>query len=72
MTFVKVNIYQAKTRFSSLIARVKKGETIIIAEAGRPVAQLTALPTLGERKWGRDKGRVKIAKDFDETPDEMP
>lgn len=36
-----VNIHEAKTHLSSLPARVENGETITIARAGRPVADLT-------------------------------
>ena len=35
-----VNIHDAKTRLSSLLARVENGETITIARAGKPVADL--------------------------------
>ncbi|CAN5162177.1 type II toxin-antitoxin system prevent-host-death family antitoxin [soil metagenome] len=39
-----VNIHEAKTHFSRLVDEVAAGETIIIAKAGRPAAQLTPLP----------------------------
>lgn len=35
-----VNIHDAKTHLSSLLVRVESGETITIARAGRPVADL--------------------------------
>lgn len=35
-----VNIHQAKTHLSKLLARVEAGETIVIARAGKPVAEL--------------------------------
>jgi prevent-host-death family protein len=35
-----VNIHQAKTQLSRLVARAEQGERIIIARAGKPVAQL--------------------------------
>ncbi len=35
-----VNIHDAKTQLSRLIARVERGERIVIARAGRPVAEL--------------------------------
>ena len=34
------NIHQAKTQLSKLVARAELGERIIIARAGKPVAQL--------------------------------
>jgi prevent-host-death family protein len=35
-----VNIHDAKSHLSQLLARVEKGETITIARAGKPVADL--------------------------------
>ena len=37
-----VNIHEAKTHLSRLIERVERGEEVVIARAGRPVAILTA------------------------------
>ena len=37
---VTVNIHEAKTHFSKLLAQVSAGEEIIIAKAGKPVARL--------------------------------
>lgn len=35
-----VNMHEAKTHLSRLVERVQEGETIVIARAGRPVAEL--------------------------------
>jgi len=35
-----VNIHDAKTRLSQLVARAEKGERITIARGGKPVAEL--------------------------------
>lgn len=35
-----VNIHDAKTHLSHLLARVENGETITIARAGKPIADL--------------------------------
>lgn len=49
----QVNIHEAKTQFSKLIDEVEAGETVTIARAGKPVAQLVAfrdrpqMPRLG-------------------------
>lgn len=37
-----VNVHDAKTRLSELLARVEKGEEFVIARAGKPVARLSA------------------------------
>jgi Antitoxin Phd_YefM, type II toxin-antitoxin system len=36
-----VNVYAARNRLSELLQRVEAGETVIIARAGEPVAQLS-------------------------------
>jgi prevent-host-death family protein len=40
MSKTVVNIHEAKTHFSKLLARVEKGERITVARAGKPVARL--------------------------------
>ena len=63
----QVNLYEAKTQLSSLVDRAARGEEIVIAKAGRPVARLTALtPRTEPRELGVWKGRIRIGKDFDE------
>jgi prevent-host-death family protein len=63
-----VNIHEAKTHFSKLLARVMQGEEIVIAKAGKPVARLVPErpPAAARRIPGIDKGKLKIAEDFDE------
>ncbi len=61
-----VNVHEAKTHFSKLIARVQGGEEITIAKAGRPVAKLVPLgPTPGPRRPGSARGKVWMSADFD-------
>ena len=62
-----VNIHEAKTHLSKLLARVAAGEEIIIARAGKPVAKLSPVPlqSAGKRVPGIDKGKVWMADDFD-------
>ena len=66
------NIHQAKTNFSRLVERVRRGEEIVIAKAGKPVAKLIAYQDAGApRRGGQWHGRVRIAADFDELPAEL-
>jgi prevent-host-death family protein len=44
MTEKLISIHAAKTRLSQLIVRAERGERIIIARDGRPVAQLGPAP----------------------------
>lgn len=61
-----VNIHAAKTHFSRLVERAAKGEEIIIAKAGKPVARLMPLAEPARRRRpGLLKGKIKIAEDFD-------
>lgn len=67
-----VNIHEAKTHLSRLLERVARGEEIVIAKAGTPVAKLVAYAEpSGPRSPGAWKGRVKMSPDFDELPDEL-
>lgn len=62
----QVNMHQAKTQLSSLVDQAAKGEAIIIAKAGKPVAQLIAIPKREvKRKPGKLKGNIWMAADFD-------
>jgi prevent-host-death family protein len=61
-----VNIFEAKTQLSKLIERVERGEEVIIARAGKPVARLTQLsPKKNPIVFGLMKGQIWVADDFD-------
>ena len=61
-----VNIHDAKTRFSQLVERAARGEDVIIARAGRPLARLVAFhPKRAVRKPGRMCGAIRVSRDFD-------
>lgn len=51
MTLV-LNVQEAKTRLSELLARVERGEDVLIARAGRPVAHLSAVEVPPPRTFG--------------------
>jgi len=62
-----VNIQQAKTHLSRHIKRVKRGETLVICDRNKPVAELRPLPgtTARERPLGALRGAVlHLAEDF--------
>ena len=68
----RVNVQEAKTHLSRLLEDAVAGEEIVIAKAGRSYVRLTpCLPEHTPRKLGGWAGRVRIADDFDETPDEV-
>ena len=62
-----VNVHEAKTHFSRLLARVDQGEEIIIAKAGKPVARIVPYATKpAKRIPGTAKGKIQIRKNFEE------
>ncbi len=62
-----VNVYDAKTHFSKLLARVESGEHIVISRAGRPIAVLTPLEDpAAPRLRGLGRGKVVIHPNFDD------
>lgn len=61
-----VNMHEAKTHLSRLVARAEAGEQIIIARDGRPVARLVPYTESHQpRDFGRMRGQIEIAVDFD-------
>lgn len=63
----QVNVHDAKTHFSRLLDRVAKGEEVIIAKSGRPVAKLVPIRPTGHRRVpGLARGLIEIRPDFDE------
>jgi prevent-host-death family protein len=66
------NIHQAKTQLSKLIEQVLQGEEIIICKAGKPVAKLVQYEQNRKpRQGGQWRGKVKLAADFDQLPEEI-
>lgn len=54
-----VNIYEAKTQLSKLIALVQSGEEVTIAKNGKPVVDLTVhKPVKNKIKFGTMAGKL--------------
>jgi prevent-host-death family protein len=69
-----VNLYEAKTQLSKLVERAAAGEEIVIAKAGKPMARLVPVEASRPKKLrepGLLKGKVWIAEDFDEWPEDI-
>lgn len=56
-----VNIHEAKTHLSKLLARVQAGEEIIISKSGKPYAKLVPISPPRARQPGITKGAVTEA-----------
>ena len=62
----QVNIHEAKTHLSQLVEDVARGDEIIIAKAGKPMARLVAFDNdTTPRPRGLLQGKIWIADDFD-------
>lgn len=60
----QVDVQEAKTRLSDLLLRSERGEEIIIARAGRPIARLVPLVQAPPRRFGVMD--LDVGDDFDE------
>ncbi len=61
-----VNIHEAMTQLSKLIARLRAGETIAICRAGKPVALLATLePARRKPRLGIWAGKVQLRLGWD-------
>lgn len=63
-----VNIHEAKTQLSRLVDQAAKGESFVIAKAGKPLVKVMALETpVGTdlRRLGFMTGKIEVPDDFD-------
>ena len=70
---MEVTVSEAKAKFSELVKRVEQGESVIITRHGKPVVELRD-PNIATRRRnivGSLKGKIWIADDFDETPQDV-
>jgi prevent-host-death family protein len=66
-----VNVHAAKTHLSSLLEDVQRGEEVVIAKAGKPIARIVAFePPKERRKLGLLRGKAWEAPDaWDPDPE---
>lgn len=63
-----INIHEAKTHLSRLVEKAAKGESFVIAKAGKPMVRVSALDAPSaenRRRVGFLKGRIEVPDDFD-------
>ena len=61
-----VNIHEAKTHLSRLVERAARGESFVIAKAGKPLVKVSAIEApSAPRRLGFLKGEIKVPDDFD-------
>ncbi|MGN6444483.1 type II toxin-antitoxin system Phd/YefM family antitoxin [Amnibacterium sp.] len=67
---IVVDVHEAKTGLSKLIAKVEAGEQVVIARAGKPVVELVMHRLQGIR-FGTAAGLITIRDDAFAWPDEQ-
>lgn len=60
------NMHDAKTQLSRLAERASRGEEIVIARNGHPLAKLVPVDERTPPEFGFWKGQVRINDDFDD------
>jgi prevent-host-death family protein len=61
------NIHDAKTQLSKLVEMAARGESFVIAKAGKPMVKVTALDTPESsqmKRFGFMAGQIKVPDDF--------
>lgn len=64
-----INIHEAKTHLSRLVEEAARGESFVIAKAGKPMVRVVALDSpdsAQRRRVGFLVGRITVPDDFDE------
>lgn len=66
------NISEAKAQLSALIEAVQAGEEEITGKAGKLMARVVRCEgAAAPRRRGALKGRIRLADDFDELPEDI-
>lgn len=64
-----VNMHEAKTHLSRLVAAAARGETFVIARAGKPLVKVVPLEPIATNNlgimFGFAKGKWTVPDDFD-------
>ena len=63
-----INIHDAKTHLSRLVEQAVRGESFVIAKAGKPLVKVSALdsPSANQmRRVGFLSGKITVPDDFD-------
>jgi prevent-host-death family protein len=71
---IRLNIHEAKTHLSKYLAKVKRGETILLCKRNVPIAEIRPVKAENHqpRPIGLDKGRLTVPKSFfDPLPDDL-
>lgn len=70
---LRVGMHEAKTNLSRLVERALDGEEVVVTRRGEPAVRLVPVSE-GDgfaSLAGTWRGKVRIASDFDELPDDL-
>ena len=63
---ITVNIHEAKTQLSKLVDRAAKGDSFVIAKAGKPLVKVSPVDAPARpRRLGFLAGEIAVPDDFD-------
>lgn len=63
---VKVNLHEAKTHLSRLVDQAARGESFVIAKAGKPMVKVVPIDSpSAPRRLGFMAGEINVPRDFD-------
>lgn len=66
MSTKTVNIHEAKTHLSELLALALQGEEVVIAKANKPLVRLVPIEAAPQkRRFGARRGEIWAAENFD-------
>jgi antitoxin (DNA-binding transcriptional repressor) of toxin-antitoxin stability system len=66
----QITLQNAEKRWTEILRKALEGEETIIERDGKPVAKVS--PVKADEDWfGMDDGKIWMADDFDETPEEF-
>jgi antitoxin (DNA-binding transcriptional repressor) of toxin-antitoxin stability system len=63
---IRLNIHEVKTHLSRYLAKLARGETILLCKRNIPIAEIRPLPKRrkGKRPIGLAKGEFKVPPEF--------
>jgi antitoxin (DNA-binding transcriptional repressor) of toxin-antitoxin stability system len=70
----KLNIHEAKTHLSAILAKLRPGDTVVICRRNTPIAEIRALPSAlkKRRPVGLEAGKLHVPRSFFEPlPDDV-
>ncbi len=67
---IQMTLQTAEKSWAEILRKAIAGEEVIIERDGKPIAKVS--PVKSDEDWfGMDEGKIWIADDFDETPEEF-